>query len=534
MPTTRELAARRPRVVILGGGFAGAFAAQRLLRKGRGRVDVELVDRENYFVFQPLLPEVAGGAVNVLDAVTPLQQMLRGARVRVGAARRIDLDARRVQVLQGEMGDLVDVSYDHLVMAFGQEVDLGRFPGMTEHAFTVKEATDTFALRNQIIRCLQQAADTGVAADRRRLLTFVVVGAGFSGVEVMGEIEELVSRGIRFFPGLRREEVRLVQVEFQKRILQELEEGLARYAHRILARRGVELILGHGVKSASAFAIELDDGRVVPTRTIVATIGNGPSPLLADLDVEKQRGRIVVDPHLRVVGRQRVWAAGDAAMVPLARGGFAPPTAQAARQQARLLADNLLAALDGRPLRAFDYRSKGTLASLGGRKAVAQIYGVRISGTPAWLLWRLVYVGMLPALSTRLRVAADQILDFFLPRSIVQTQQPPVPPTRFVRHRKGDVVVLPGQLGDGVHLVLSGRYEVVGQDGAAGAGYGPGDHFGDEAIIEHRANRCIVRAAEDASCFVLGRDDYERIVEAFGRVQGGEGRRPGAIPTGKR
>lgn len=507
----------QPKILILGGGFAGAFAARRLLRKGRGRVDVELIDRENYFVFQPLLPEVAGGAVNVLDAVTPLQQMLPGVHLRIGSARRIDLGARTVQVLQGEMGDLVDVPYDQLVLTVGQVVDLSRYPGMTEHAFTVKEATDTFRLRNQIIGCLQQAS-MAEAAERRRLLTFVVVGAGFSGVEVMGEIEELVSRGIRFFPDIRREEVRLVQVEFQERILPEIDAGLADYAHRSLSRRGVEMMLGRGVKSASAFAIELDDDSVIGTRTIVATVGNGPSPLVRELDVAKERGRVVVDGYLRVPDRPGLWAAGDAALVPLESGGFAPPTAQAAVREAELLADNILAEVDGRPLQAFAFKSKGTLASLGGRKAVAQIYGVKLSGGFAWLLWRLVYVGMLPALSTRLRVAADQFLDFFLPRSIVQTQQPAQPPTRFVRHRKGDVVLLPGQMGEGVHLVLEGHYEVVRRDGGVADTYGPGAHFGDSAILEQRANRCTIRAGEDAVCFILGRDDYSRIAQAFARA----------------
>ncbi len=502
------------RILILGGGFGGAFAARRLSALLGERADITLLDRKNYFVFQPLVPEIAGGIVNVLDAVTPLRHMLPRVRVRTGLVRAIDLDARRVQVVQGEMGDLVDLEADHLVIALGQVVDLGRFPGMSEHAFTVKAAADAFALRNHIIDCLERASITDDPDERRGLLTFVVVGAGLSGVEVMGEIQELLRRGLRYYPGIAAGETRLVQVEFQDRILPELSAELADYALGLLRRRGVEFRLGRGVRSAAAGAFELDDGSLIDTRTIVATIGNAPLPLLRDLPLRLERGRVAVTPDLRVEGRADVWCLGDAAHVPLDDGRPAPPTAQAAVQQARLLADNVAAVLDGRPPAPFAFRSRGTLASLGGRRAVARVGRLRLSGFPAWLLWRLAYLAMLPAWITRLRVAIDQVLDLFLPRNIVQTAEPALAATRFQRHRAGDVVVRSGQLGDGVHLVLSGVYEAMAADGG-GRVYGPGDHFGDDAIVEHRAHHRPIRARTDAVCFVLARGDYERIAAAL-------------------
>jgi NADH dehydrogenase len=394
------------------------------------------------------------------------------------------------------------------VLAFGQAVDLGRFPGLAEHGLTVKEAADSYALRNHVIDCLERAGTTGDQERRRRMLTFVVVGGGFSGVEVIGELTDLVHRALRYYPHIGRSETRFFLVEYQKAILPEMPH-MAEYAARTLQGRGVRLILGHGVKSAAATSLELDDGTVIPTSTIVATIGNGPTRLARSLGVALEKGRLKVEPDLSLPGRDGVWAAGDAALVPLAGGGFAPPTAQAAVRQAALLAANIGARLEGRPTRGFAFRSRGSLASLGGRRAVARIGRVRLSGMLAWVLWRLVYTAMLPAWSSRIRVALDQLLDLFLPRSIVRTRTVEAETGHFVRHRQGDVVMAPGRLGDGVHLVIEGAYE---EDGRT---YLPGDSFGAEEIAAGRPHQRLVRAARDSRCYVLGREEYARIVDAM-------------------
>lgn len=515
---TQHLAGHRrtPRVVIVGGGFAGAYTARALLKvsPGHAPVRVELIDRENYFVFQPLLPEVAGGAVNALDCVTPLRELLPTATVRPGEVRAVDFQRKRVEVVQGDMGDVVHVSYDHLVLAPGLVTDLSRYPGMPEHAFTVKEALDSFALRDHVVACLEEAALTNDRQERERLLTFVVAGGGFSGIEVLGEIMELVHRSLRFYNGIGRGDVRFVLVEYGDRILPEVDEGLARRAADFLRSRGAALRLNTPLRSASAYAVEVADGTLIPTATIVATVGNAPGPLVERLPLPKEKGRIVVEPDLRVKGFRNVWALGDAAFVPLPSGGLAPPTAQAAVREARTCARNILHAVDGDPTEPFRYRSRGTLASLGGRKAVADIRGLHVTGTFAWVLWRLVYVSMVPKASTRWRVAIEQFLDLFLPRSIVRTGRPFSGATRTVRHRAGETALKPGQIGDGMHIILEGAYDQILPDGE-GRILQPGDRFGGASAASGVAQDTLVRARADSLCFVMNREDVQRLVAAF-------------------
>ncbi len=502
----------RSRVVIIGGGFGGTAIAGHLLRHAQ-EFAVHLVSRDNYFVFQPLLPEVVGGAVQALDTVVPLRMILPGAEIRAATVRAVDFQQKWVEVVEGNAGRLDRLDYDHLVLAFGLTADLSRFPGLQEHGFTVKDAMDAYVLRNHVIGCLEQAEVIDDDAHRRRLLTFVVVGGGFSGIEVLGELHELVHRTLRFYPGLQDCPPRFVLVEFQNAILPEVPAGLGRYAHSVLQRRGVEFMLGHGVKSAAATALELDDGTVVETVTVVATIGNGANPLVKDLQLATERGRIVVGADMRLPGHDSVWALGDAAHVPL-DGKPAPPTAQAAVREAEILAANIRAAVAAQPTAPLSFKSRGAFAALGGRRAVAQVFGLHLAGLSAWLLWLAVYVAMLPTWPTRIRVGLEMLLDLVLPRSVTRTRTGALASSRYIRHRAGDIVMSPGQLGDGVHLVIEGSYEQVGPDGTTRVFF-PGDVFGQEEISAGRPHRRFIRAREDSRCFLLGREEFLNIQEAF-------------------
>lgn len=508
-----------PRVVIVGGGFAGTALARHLLR-APDKVRVMLVSRDNYFVFQPLLPDVVGGAVHALDTVAPLRMMLPGAELRAATVRAVDFDRRQVEVVEGNAGRLERIDYDQLVLAPGLAADLSRFPGLDEHGFTVKDAADAFALRNHVIGCLEQAVVVeDDDAHRRRLLTFVVVGGGFSGIEVLGEMQELVHRALPFYPPLAGIPPRFLLVEFQRAILPEVPPDLGRYAHHVLARRGVEFLLGHGVGSAAATALELDDGTVIETMTVVATIGNGPTRLVRDLGLTLERGRIVTAPDMRVPGRDDVWAIGDAAAVPLPDSDRpAPPTAQAATRAAEVVAGNILAAIDGRATAPLTFRSRGAMASLGGRRAVAMIFGIHLSGLLAWVLWVLAYAAMLPTWSTRIRVTLERVLDLALPRSVTRTRMGGTAPSRYVRHRAGDIVMAPGQLGDGVHLVIEGSYEQTGPDGVERV-FLPGDSFGQQEISAGRPHRRFIRAREPSRCFILGREEFLHIQGALRQAQ---------------
>lgn len=502
----------KPRIVIVGGGFAGAFAARELRRHAGFEVSLDLIDPKNYMVFQPLLPEVAGGAVNALDTVTPLRQMVMGGSLRIGMARSVDFATRRVEVVEAAGGAVVRVPYDYLVLAPGLGIDLSAFPGLAEHAFPFKSALDAHALRNHVISCLEQASMTTDASERARLLTFVVAGGGLSGVEVMGEIHDLVRRSLRFYPGLGIGDVRAELVEYGPRILTELADELADRAAGLLRARGIAIRTNTPVREASARCITIGDTMVIPTATIVATIGNAPTAFAKGLPLAKEKGRIAVHPDLQVHGHDTVWALGDAAMVPTGHGP-APPTAQAAVRQAKLLARNILAVSDGKRPKSFSYRSKGTLASLGGRRGVADVRGFKLDGRTAWLLWRLVHLAMLPRAATRWRVGVEQLLDLFLPRHSVATGDPAVSETHFVRHRAGDLAYGGHMTVQGAFLVVSGRY-VVEAPGQEPRTLGPGDHFGAVDASEDAPGTQSVRALEASRALQVAPDTLHSLIDA--------------------
>ncbi|MBY0429744.1 MAG: FAD-dependent oxidoreductase [Rhodospirillales bacterium] len=502
------------RILILGAGFGGVYTARALARHVPREVCIEIVDNDNYFVFQPLLPEVAAGSIDAADAVTSLRLLLPKAKVSEAEVVSIDFHHREVEVIQDMRRHLRRIPYDHLVVALGQRVDLSRYPGLAEHGLTMKDLADAFRLRNHLIDCLEQADATEDAEDKRRMLTFVVIGGGLSGVETVGEMENMLYRCLRFYPRIRRDEIRILLVEYQPRLLAELPDSLAGYVARELRRRRIEVITGTGIKGASATDVELSDGRVIRTMTIVATVGNAPSALVDGLPFAKYRGRIVTDRFLRVPGIENVWAIGDVAAIPLENEQWAPPTAQAARQEADVLAHNLVATARGRPLRQAICKSRGQLASIGGRRGVANLFGREMAGFFAWVLWRSIYLAMVPGWSTKARVAMDWMLDAVLPRNVVQIQQPGPSSVRRQRFRQGDIVFQAGDVTGPFHLVLSGVFERIDSNGQTTL-IPAGGHFGEGALAGEKVRRASVRAREESYCLVIERDDFERLASCW-------------------
>ena len=342
------------RVVILGGGFGGVFTAKRLRRYAGSGVEIVLISRHNFFVFQPFLPEVAGGSITPSDGVTPLRRFLPDVQVMVAEVREIDLGAKAVRVTVGRDSEVRTVPYDQLVIALGQVVDLTRMPGLADRAFVMKDVMDAFRIRNQVLGCLEDADATTEPRRRRSLLTFVVIGGGFTGVETVGELQELIRKSLKYYPNIRPDEIRTILIQYGSRILPELPERLATYAAEKLRRRGIEIRLNTGVKAATPTGVETDSGPPIDAETIVAAIGNAPSPLLQSLPVTMERGRIVVDRFMRVRGQEDVWALGDNAHIPLGdpnrdNVAYAPPLAQFAFREAKVLARNILAHLEDRP-----------------------------------------------------------------------------------------------------------------------------------------------------------------------------------------
>ncbi|RME47875.1 MAG: NAD(P)/FAD-dependent oxidoreductase, partial [Chloroflexi bacterium] len=435
----------RPRrhIVILGGGFAGLAVAQRLnqIFARDNSVEVLLVSESNYLLFTPMLAEVASSSVEGRHISSPMRAFFpssgpgRRQRVRFHHARVVGIDPARetVTVVACDGCTMQEISYDHLVLALGGRPHYFGLPGIEENGFTLKSLEDAESLRDHVISQLERADAIDDPAERQRLLTFVVAGGGFSGVETIAELADFAASVLRFYPTIRPNEPRFVLVHAQDRILPEIGPELAAYALQKLRARGIEFELNARVTSATRTAVALHDGRVIPTRTLVWTAGNQPNPLLRELRCElDSRGAVIVDETLRVKDTTNVWAAGDCAhAVDPHTGRPYPATAQHALRQGKVLADNIAAVLRGRPLKPFRFRTLGTLVALGHRTAVAEIRGWKFSGLLAWFMWRAVYWSKLPGAEKKIRVFLDWIIDLFFPRDIVQTKglmiETPVP-----------------------------------------------------------------------------------------------------------
>ncbi|HVE82408.1 MAG TPA: FAD-dependent oxidoreductase [Myxococcales bacterium] len=517
------------RVVIVGGGFGGCFTARRLERifGGGGAVEVSLVNRDNYFVFQPLLPEVASGAIIPHQIVNPIRRMLPRTRFFQSEVDGIDLEKREVAVLVGEGRQHHRLPFDHLVLAMGTVVNMSGMPGMSQHSLPMKNLGDAFYLRNHVVGCLENADIEPDPELKRALLTFVVVGGGFSGVETIGELQETIEAVLPSYPNIRRGDVKLLVIQSGPRILPEVVPGLADYARKVLEARGVEVITGTRCQAATADAVLLPDGRRVPTRTLVSTVGNAPHPLLSRLPVKREKGRVVAEETLSVPGWAGVWALGDCAHVVSADSGQPyAPTAQNAIRQATVCADNIAAAIRGRPLRPFRFRALGSLASIGRRSAVAQIMGMRFSGFVAWFLWRTIYLSKLPGWERRLRVALDWTLDLFFKRDLSQLKVFQSERVDEAHYEPGESIVKQGEIGDRFYIIARGAVEVVREDEGGLtctrlARLGPGEHFGEVALLQNVPRTATVRAVEPTDVVCIGRGDFDAVARSFSLLKAG-------------
>jgi NADH:ubiquinone reductase (H+-translocating) len=410
------------RLLILGGGFGGVEAARHLERLLRGHDDVEvtLVSRDNFFLFTPMLHEVAASDIDITHIVSPLRALLHRTHVVVAEVQAIDLAARRVRVTHGFDEHDHDLEFDQLLITLGSTTNFFGLPGLAERALTMKTLGDAMHLRNRVIGMLEDASTECGAGDEGGL-TVVVAGGGFAGVETIAALNDFVRESVEFYPRLRRDSVRMVLVHAGPHILPELGPELGRYARSKLTARGVEIVTEARVLSVDREGVMLSDGRRVATRLVVWTAGTSPHPLLQTLPCGRDHGRLIVGDTLAVPGWPGVWALGDCAVVPDSHTGRPhPPTAQHALRQARTAAANMVATLDGRAVRAFSFRTIGQLAAIGRRTGVARVFGVTFSGFFAWWLWRTIYLSKLPRLEKKVRVAIDWTLDLLFAKDFVQ------------------------------------------------------------------------------------------------------------------
>jgi NADH dehydrogenase len=402
-------------IVVLGGGFAGVYAVRRLEKLFAGRDDVQifLVSRNNFLLMTPLLFEVCSGKLEMSACSISIREFLRRVEFIEASVEAIDLDRRQVLVSSGANNQR-ELRYDHLVLALGSLTNTSRIEG-SELAFTFKTLADAILLRNYVIERMERAEVESDTNLRRSELTFVVIGGGLVGVEVFGELSAFMDEVLRCYPRIRRDEIRLHLLEAGERIMPEISEKLATYSARVLSRRvGVSIRTRAPVERITPGCVHLKD-EVLEASTVILSAGTVPSPTTAKLPLEKDaRGKLLVEATMRCKQRPELWAVGDCASIPDPGGKPYPELAQHAMREARVVAENIYAAVIGSPLRPFVYKSKGIMASLGYHRGVAAAMGIPMRGFLAWWIRRSYYLLVTPRMAQRIRLIVEWTLALFL------------------------------------------------------------------------------------------------------------------------
>ena len=507
----------RKHIVVLGGGFGGVYTAQALekLLGENEDVQISLVNRENYFVFQPMLPEIVSGSIGLTDMVSPLAHLLPRTNVHVREVEKIDFTAKTVTLSPGFLPRHNVLQYDHLVFALGNVTDFRGLRGLPEHALPFKNLADALNLRNHLIKALGEAAVEKDERLRQQLLTFVVAGGGFSGVEVVAEINDFVRRSAPDYRGrIDEKEIRVILLHNMERILPEMDEKLAIFAQRKLAQRGVDIRFGTRLSAATGEAAILDGGERIETKTLVSTVPSSPHPLIQSIPTlpKSRNGKIEVDEHLQVKGTDDLWAVGDCAAIPLITGGMCPPTAQHATRQGQTAAENILLSLkNSRTRKTYAFKGLGMMGSLGHHSAVAQVMGLQISGFIAWLMWRGIYLMKLPGATRRARVLLAWVLDYIMPPDSVQLKLSSSAGITQEHFEPGQEIFRQGDVGDRIYIILSGEADVV-QDREGKEVFctrlHAGEFFGEMAVLNGSVRSSTVRCKSPMDALSLPKREF--------------------------
>jgi NADH dehydrogenase len=416
------------RILVVGAGHVGLYAALRLTKKIKPReAEVIVVDPQPHMTYQPFLPEAAAGNISPRHAVVPLRRELRDAHVLSGEVTSID-HARKVASVQPIIGPPREIAYDHIIVAPGSVSRTLPIPGLREQAIGFKTIGEAIYLRNHVLERLDVAATTSDPETRKCALTFVFVGGGYAGIEALAEMEDMAHDALRYYPELEPSDMHWVLVEATKRILPEVDPDMGAYTVQVLLRRNMDIRLDTRLESCVDGLVKLSDGDSFRADTIVWTAGVKASPMLINTDLPRdEKGRLRCNAKLQVVREdgsvvQGAWSAGDCAAVPdltATPGTMTSPSAQHSVRQAPLMADNIVATLRGRPLKDYKHKHVGSVASLGLHKGVAQVYGIKLRGFPAWFMHRTYHMSRIPSLNRKIRVVVDWTLALFLKREVV-------------------------------------------------------------------------------------------------------------------
>ncbi|WP_328650939.1 NAD(P)/FAD-dependent oxidoreductase [Micromonospora sp. NBC_00330] len=428
------------RILVVGAGHVGLYAALRLSKKLSSReAEVMVVDPQPHMTYQPFLPEAAAGNISPRHSVVPLRRELRKCKMVAGTVTRIEHD-RKVATVQPISGPAREITYDHVIVAPGSVSRTLPIPGLHEQGIGFKTIGEAIYLRNHVLDRLDVAAATPDPDVRRSALTFTFVGGGYAGIEALAEMEDMARDALRYYPELKQDEVRWVLVEATQRVLPEVDRDMGAYTVQQLMKRNMDIRLDTRLESCVDGVVKLSDGDSFRSDTIVWTAGVKPSPMLDSTDFPRDdRRRITCLPTLQVVDGDQVlegaWSAGDCAAVPdLTKepGNFCSPSAQHAVRQAARMADNITAVIRGREPVNYKHKHVGSVASLGLHKGVAQVYGIKMTGWPAWVMHRTYHMSRIPSFNRKVRVVVDWSLAFFLKREVVALGQLHDPREEFV------------------------------------------------------------------------------------------------------
>ncbi len=518
MVTHRKMA--KTRIIIVGGGFGGVKCAQTLRRRlSADRVEIVLFDRQNHLVFSPLLAEVVGSSINSLDVVVPLRQLLPGIFCRTEEVRGLNFAANQIE-FHGEDGQPACMQYDQLVLACGNATNLNVVPGMADHAFPLKSVADAARLRSHLMAQMEQAEIAADPARKAWRLTVLVVGGGFSGAEAAGEINDLMRDSAKYFTRWTKSDVKVTLIHSRDQILPEISPGLREFARRKMEKAGVQMVLNARVSSATPEGVGLADGQFLKGSTIVCTVGNAPAAVTTGLNVPKEKGRLCVEPDLQLKGAQNVWVVGDCGWIVNAHNGEpSPTTGQFAERQGRQCAENIARVLQNQATRPFFFKPLGELCSIGGHSAVADLFGMHLSGFLAWFVWRGVYLFKLPTWGRRFQVGFDWASLLVFPRDLAYASLEQTQRVSHAHYAPGEFIFRKGEAPNNFYVLEQGEVEVLrhndGAEPEVVTVLGSGAFFGERALIGNRPRVMSVRARSAVDVLIMGRNVFTQVSGAL-------------------
>jgi NADH dehydrogenase, FAD-containing subunit len=485
--------------------------------------EIVLFNRENHMVFHPLLAEVVSAAVQPKDVGAPLRQLVKNVLCRTEEVLSTDIEHKKLNY-ESHNGQMQSMSFDHLVLTCGNSINLTLVPGMDEHAFPLKTIGDALNLQSHVMEQMEKAEVCEDIETRRWYLTFVVVGGGFSGVEVAGEINDLVRSSKKYFNNIKEEDISVIVVHSRDQILPEVPLSLREFARQKMEQAGVTVLVNAKAAVVTPRGLHLTDERFLSGGTVVCTIGTTSEPLVDRMSLEKVSNRLKTNSDMSIPNVPYVWAVGDCAAVVNAEDGKLSPTvAQFAERQGHQVALNIVARINEQQTKPFSYKMMGQLCSIGGHSAVAEVMGMRISGFPAWFLWRGIYLSKLPSFAQQMQVGLEWACDMIFPRTLAHLKADRTKRISRAHYAAGDFVFRRGDPAADFFVIENGEVEIIRHSGEEKldvvAILACGDFFGESSLLDSSPHGHSVRAKSEVKCTILGRNVFTQISSALAPVR---------------